>query len=409
MPSIRRLDPERWLRALTGGGASGARPTEAGARRVDALLALLCGVLATLALAGTHKLGLLPDFWLSLLVSWIAAAALLLRRSAPWLTLTIALASTVSSDDRTPLFFACYAMAAYGGRLRWTGVIAASLGYVITRDLLFPHGYADRPPAYFVTSTLLIPALYGETVRRNRATTAVLRAHACRAGAAVSQAADLAAVEQRTRLAQRTHDLLGHRLTALSMQAAALRLSPAADPALREGAEAVEESARGALAEMRSLLDMLRDPTGRDGVDGHFDFARFVTGLARNMRATGMRISPDVAPNLGRIPAEEGRLLLRVAREALTNAAKYAPGAVVALRLRAINARWRLEVENGPPRGPRIVVDSGGLGLAALHADLSAAGGSLAADATAHGGFLVVAELPQAGQPATEARQQILT
>ncbi|WP_329386806.1 histidine kinase [Streptomyces sp. NBC_01351] len=383
---------ERVPRLLTGEGPGAPDPRRA--RRADLCLIVLCGLLSTLNLQDVHRIGLIDDYATSLAVGWIAAASLFWRRSRPWIPAAVAMAATLVSDDRGPLIFAAYALAAYGGSHRFLGGLLMCVVYVVTRDMFLPAGYAGRDPASFVLGAILVPGLYGETVRRNRYVMAVLRERARQAHAAVDQAADLAVVQERTRLAQRTHDGLGHRLTALTMQAAALRLDAEADPRVREGAAAVEESARAAMAEVREVLDMLTDPAGRRAYTAPVDVGRFLAALARNMRATGMEISHRVQPGLGDFPAADGRLLLRIAREGLTNAAKYAPGSAVRMNLFAEDGEVRLEVVNTAPEGERIVLDSGGMGLPGLRAALAEVGGALRAGTTKDGGHTLVATLP---------------
>lgn len=383
---------EEWLRTLT--GESGRAPDPARARRTDVALALVCGLLTTLNLHDIHRFGLASGYGASLAAGWTAAAALLWRRSHPWIPALAATVATAASDDRGPLVFAAYALAAYGRAHRWGGILLMALFYVGTRDLFLPAGYLGRDPAAFVLGSILVPALYGETVRRNRHVMAALRERARQAHAAVDQAADLAVVQERTRLAQRTHDGLGHRLTALTMQAAALRLDAEADPRLREAAGAVEESARAAMAEVREVLDMLTDPAGSRAYTSPVDVGRFLGSLARNMRATGMEITHHTQPGLGAFPAADGRLLLRIAREGLTNAAKYAPGSAVRMNLYAEDGEVRLDVVNTAPEGERIVLDSGGMGIPGLRKALAEVGGKLRAGGTRDGGHTLSATLP---------------
>lgn len=383
---------ERGLRTLT--GESSGAPDPVRARRTDMWLSTLCGLLTALNLEDVHRFGLVTNYRLSLGVGLLAAATLLWRRSHAWIPAFAATFATLVSDDRGPLVFGAYALAAYGRAHRWGGILLMAVFYVGTRDLFLPLGYAGREPASFVLGSIVVPALYGETVRRNRAVMSALRERARQAHAAVDQAADLAVVQERTRLAQRTHDGLGHRLTALTMQAAALRLDAGADPGVREGAAAVEESARAAMTEVREVLDMLNDPAGRRAYTAPVDVGRFLGSLARNMRATGMEITHHTQPGLGDFPAADGRLLLRIAREGLTNAAKYAPGSAVRMNLYAEDGEVRLDVVNTAPEGERIVLDSGGMGIPGLRAALTEVGGRLRTGDMQDGGHMLAATLP---------------
>jgi signal transduction histidine kinase len=65
--------------------------------------------------------------------------------------------------------------------------------------------------------------------------------------------------EERSRIAHEMHDVLGHRLSLLSLQAGALEVSPTAAP---EVARTVRTTARQSLADLRQVIGVLRD--GRD-------------------------------------------------------------------------------------------------------------------------------------------------
>lgn len=159
-----------------------------------------------------------------------------------------------------------------------------------------------------------------------------------------------------------------------------------------------EDVDRGRAAEVpdggQVPLDQRTDPAGKRAYTAPVDVGRFLGALARNMRATGMEITHQAQPGLGAFPAGDGRLLLRIAREGLTNAAKYAPGSSVRMNLFAEGGEVRLEVVNTAPEGERIVLDSGGMGLPGLRAALAEVGGRLRAGTTKDGGHTLAATLP---------------
>ncbi|MFG2999531.1 hypothetical protein [Streptomyces sp. NPDC048340] len=93
-------------------------------------------------------------------------------------------------------------------------------------------------------------------------------------------------------------------------------------------------------------------------------------------------------------PAADGRLLRRIAREGLANAATYAPGSAVRVNLHTDDGEVRLDVVNTAPEGERIVLDPGGTGLPGLRAALAEVGGTLRAGAAGDGGHILAATLP---------------
>lgn len=158
--------------------------------------------------------------------------------------------------------------------------------------------------------------------------------------------------------------------------AAALRLSDperdaeALSHALREGRQAVEELDR--------LVTMGAATYPLDEVD-----------IDRLLADHGVGTYHRSGPPLS---AHQARLVYRVVREALTNAARYAEGAGVEVRVRHGDGRLVVTVVDG---GGRVVGEGlgSGTGLAGLDAAVRAAGGVLGADR--HGdGWRVCAEIP---------------
>ena len=88
-------------------------------------------------------------------------------------------------------------------------------------------------------------------------------------------------------------------------------------------------------------------------------------------------------------------------QEALTNAARHAPGADVTVRVRDESGWLLVEVENGPGLAPTTATGvepdtdvHGGYGLVGLAERVRALGGELAAGPSRRGGFAVAARLP---------------
>ncbi|MEV7415859.1 histidine kinase [Streptomyces sp. NPDC089919] len=380
--------PGRLRRALAGN----AEPV------VGCALFLIWGVLCTLV-PPEFDTGLVDDHAVVVVLGWLTSATLLLYRRHPLVPAAAATAFLLVADGRPPLVAAAAAVTAFGGRARWAWVAGMALCYVLIRGVALPTWCADRNLANVLLVTLLLPALFGEAVRRYRAVTALLQARVDRARDEVEQAADLAVIEERTRFAQHTHDVLGHKMTVLVLHAAALR-QRAGDEELAERARLLEESARDAMTEVRAVLETLTEPTAHART---FDLDRFLRSLCHNMAVTGMTLHYWADGRPGDVPADDALLLQRAAREGLTNAAKHAPGARTDIRLRTSDGSLRLEVENGPRHGARVVRDTGGLGLTGLRRDFAAAGGLLEAGPAPSGGFLLTASLPHRDRPTPPA------
>lgn len=190
-----------------------------------------------------------------------------------------------------------------------------------------------------------------------------------------------ARLRERARIAREMHDSLGHDLALIAVRAAGLELARGLDPEHAKAAGELRLAASDATERLRQIIGLLHDdgpgtappltPAGED-----------VAGLVERARASGMAITFRRAD--GPVPP----LAHAVVQEALTNAAKHAPGAPVAV---TVSPR-RVSVCNGPARS-RPVAAPGGMGLAGLEERVRLAGGTLTARPVPAGYELTV-ELP---------------
>ncbi|MEU6131162.1 histidine kinase [Saccharopolyspora sp. NPDC047091] len=198
-----------------------------------------------------------------------------------------------------------------------------------------------------------------------------------------------ARAEERSRIAREIHDAVGHHVTLIAVEAAALGAS-SEQAEVRASATRVRALAKEALGEMRSTLGLAADERDIPGTSA-------VPDLVARARESGIRVR--FSDGCAAMPAAGvGRAVYRVVQEALTNASKHAPGAEVVVDLSGDEERLRVEVRNGPPREQPVVdgapdVGCGGAGLAGLAERVRMLGGSLEA-APVDGGFLLRAELP---------------
>jgi signal transduction histidine kinase len=166
----------------------------------------------------------------------------------------------------------------------------------------------------------------------------------------------------------------------------------------------VETASRGALAEMRQMLGVLRhgDGAGPDG-DGSVEPAPgldAVDRLAEEVRAGGQPVTLRRTGSLDAVPADAGLCAYRVVQEALTNTVRHAPGANVTVTLDATDNTLTVDVTDdgtGPADRPRS--DQPRYGLLGLRERVGAAGGTVDAGPRDDGpGWRVVARLPVQGE-----------
>ncbi|MFJ2861949.1 histidine kinase [Kitasatospora sp. NPDC087314] len=258
------------------------------------------------------------------------------------------------------------------------GVVAGmTLGGVpFAAVLLFSFGAADdltkywedRFPGWMLTGPALGLALLVLIVATSAGFGALLARWAPallgptpeeRLAAAERRAAVLA---QRNRLARELHDSVGHALSAVGIQATAAARVLRTDPDFAaEALQAIEETARAAVAELDAVLGLLREEEARaTGPAG--PTLGGLDDLLRQLARTGVTVDAELAPGLARLPAEVSREAYRIVQEGLTNVLRHAGPAPA--RLRVALAGGRLEIELTNPLGPaRPSRPGGGRGL----------------------------------------------
>ena len=186
--------------------------------------------------------------------------------------------------------------------------------------------------------------------------------------------------EERRRIERNLHDGVQQQLVSL---AARLQRAATEGPAFLGALAAEAEEAIFSLQELgRGIYPSVLADRGLP--------AALRTQVARMPMAVQMEV--DDALVCRRLGQEAEAALYFVALEALTNAAKHAPGASVAVWLRGDDGRVRLEVvDNGPGFGGQ---DSAGSGLQNMRDRIAAAGGTLTVDSQPGQGTRIEASLP---------------
>ena len=116
-------------------------------------------------------------------------------------------------------------------------------------------------------------------------------------------------------------------------------------------------------------------------------------GLVEQSRTAGLDVELR-APDPLVVDPSVGRAAYRIVQEALTNAAKHAPGARVCVELERREAELAVRVVNGAAREPAPDAPSGGYGLVGLAERVRTLDGRLDAGPRLDGGFAVEAVLP---------------
>jgi signal transduction histidine kinase len=254
--------------------------------------------------------------------------------------------------------------------------------------------------------------LFGYYVRTRRAALEALADQAERLRYERDQQAQLAAAAERARIAREVHDIVAHNIAVMITLADGAAYTAGASPGQSASLMGqVSATGRSALAEMRRLVGVLREPAepGHAPQPGLDD----VEELIATVRAAGLPARLTVAGPPFPLPPSAQLALYCITQEALTNTLKHAPGATAEVRVAYLPGQVELEVtdDGGPgvpagaePPGPR----GSGHGIAGMRERAATFGGQVAAGPSPGAGWRVrsvlrLAPTPAGGEPATRA------
>ncbi|MFI9721427.1 sensor histidine kinase [Streptomyces sp. NPDC052396] len=205
--------------------------------------------------------------------------------------------------------------------------------------------------------------------------------------------ADRVLATERARLAREMHDVVAHQVSLISLQAGAVLVSTK-DTRARAGARTIRELSVRTLDELRHMVGILR-AAGADTEE--LTPQPELDDLPRLLELSALNVTFENAMSpAGRHSEAVERAAFRTVQEALTNVRKHAPGAAVRVRLSEPDGGLRVEVRNGPPDAavPAPGLPGGGHGLVGLRERAQSLGGTLRAEPTEDGGFVVRADFP---------------
>jgi signal transduction histidine kinase len=201
--------------------------------------------------------------------------------------------------------------------------------------------------------------------------------------AAERTAHDLARVraEERTAIARELHDLVAHHVASIVLRVGVARgVLPVDDPRVRQVLDDVHATGTGALADLRRLVAVLRDPDSAQPA-ALADPAGLPAALGAAVdrgRQVGLRVEADIDPAVVRLDARTALAVLRLTQEGLANAARHAGAdarAALTIRLGEDRVEFDLCSSGRRPAAP----DGSGVGLVGLRERVEVLGGTLSA------------------------------
>jgi signal transduction histidine kinase len=193
-------------------------------------------------------------------------------------------------------------------------------------------------------------------------------------------------LEQRTAVARELHDVVGHQVTAMVVQAEAGRIG---DP--HEALRAIGDLGRTALAELDSLVVHLRDPGAPLTVSAPPRLLDIDELLGEPLRTAGLEVDVRLGADLA-LDDSDVLTVYRVAQEALTNVARHASARRVWVDVVRKDGAVRLRVSDD---GVGLPAERGrGSGLLGIEERVAARGGAMEVTDRPGGGTMLDVTLP---------------
>jgi signal transduction histidine kinase len=226
---------------------------------------------------------------------------------------------------------AAYALAVHGrraggaelaGTLRGAGAVVAAAVAVAVASVA--PGARSQPGAWgsFTLGALVAASwVLGYALRTRRDYVAELRDRAARLEAAEGERAARAVVDERLRIARELHDVIGHSISLIAIQAEAAARSARSNPdAVPAFVSAISAASRQALAEMRGVLAVLR-PDAEAELSPQPGLEQ-VGELVASLRAGGLETRLEAEPM--HLPPGIALAVYRIVQESLTNVLRHA-------------------------------------------------------------------------------------
>lgn len=346
---------------------------EPGERSADLVAYLLGAAIGAVLLARRHR---------PLVVLLATAAILFLYYSVGY----------PGFEPALPLTVALYTASA-AGYLRWSVAVATFfvaagvfVGLVRLKDpLLTLFTGALQEVALFGVVILL-----GETVRTRRIRLAEARDRLAEAERGRDREAARRVAEERLRIARDVHDIVGHAIAAVTLQAGLAQDQFDSRPVqARAALDVVVRTARTAMADIKATLGVLRSgdtpADDRMPVPGLSDVDKLVEQL-------GVPVRMSVTGSSRTLPGVVELTAFRIIQESLTNVLKHAEATFATVTIHYGTAELTVEVINDGTRA--VEGKAPGYGLIGMRERITAVAGKLEAGPRTEGGFRVFARIP---------------
>jgi signal transduction histidine kinase len=340
--------------------------------------------------------------WFDLLAVTAIVVPLFFRRRFPFgapLAVGVAVALTTFVDERLvpkdfiPFFAGCAAVFLMG-LLRERSQAIAGIVLAVGVEALVAYRDPLKNLSAFIATCIVFGLIWtvAFTLGRKFQEADEARDRAVRAEREREERARSAVTEERARIARELHDVVGHSVSVMTVQASAVRrlLRPEQERE-REALLTVEQTGREALAEMRRMVGVLRRPEEAPALAPQPSLEH-LGKLVDQVREAGLPVELRVEGDPLPLPAGVDLTAYRLVQEGLTNALKHARAKRAQVLVRYGDGHIEVTVSDnghGAESG-----DGGGHGLVGMRERVAVYGGELEAGPRPDGGYRLRAKLP---------------
>jgi signal transduction histidine kinase len=351
---------------------------------------------------GTVDGWLYRSLWLEVPLVVAIIAPLLARRRFPFgAPVAVAIAVIVATllDDRLVpnnffVFLAGAAAVFLMALLRDWRQAVAGLAIIFGAEAFVARADPNGGIGDFVFSNVLFAVVWivGFSLGRKFEEADEAKERAARAEREREQQARTAVAEERARIARELHDVVGHSVSVMTVQASGVRrlLRPDQDRE-REALLVVERTGREALAEMRRMVGVLRRPEEAPALAPQPSLDH-LNRLVDQAREAGLPVELRIEGEAIQLPAGIDLTAYRLVQEGLTNVVKHAEATRAEVLVNYGDGYLEVTVrDDGKGLGNG---DGGGHGLVGMRERVSVYGGEIDAGPQTGGGYRLRAKLP---------------
>ncbi|MBU8580056.1 sensor histidine kinase [Brevibacterium luteolum] len=284
-------------------------------------------------------------------------------------------------------------------RIYTTMVYAGTILAVLTAPpIAFLGNWMVNAATAAMAVVLVTAAVLAGVVRRNRKDRymdAIEHAAALEARRDVERR--LATVQERTRIAREMHDVLGHSLNTIAVQAEGVRYVVRTEPDRADQVLAdIGRLSRSAVDDVRSLINVLNADNGTEVPMRPAPTLSDVADLIGDLKYTKANIRLRIEGDPAKVPDPVGLAAYRIVQESLTNILKHADGAGATVHISVDRSAVGLTILNTPAAASSTSANyEVRRGITGMRERARALGGTLSAGPNPDtGGWFVTATLP---------------